>query len=156
MAEQEDTMANNRIYLKCRGCGEVLYLGKRYAGAYWYSDYEGKDLKTKLNDFYDEHWDCRGSSFDNFEIAYEDEPDREAEVIKERAQKKAEIHEITKPNFMINALGIYDESEVVESATVVILHNSVTDEYSVGWFRNENPPPSIGEEDEDDTERDDI
>ncbi len=148
-------MADNRIYLKCRACGKTLFLGKRYIDGYWWSDYGGGELKTQLNDFYEEHWMCRGLGQDIFEIAYEDEPDYTAPIKKdERERKKAEIHEIKKPTLIINSTGLFDESEIVENATVVILHNSTTDEYSVGWFRNDNPPPVIGEREE--TDRDDI
>jgi Na+-transporting NADH:ubiquinone oxidoreductase subunit NqrC len=38
----------------------------------------------------------------------------------------------------ISSIGIYDECETIEDCTVEILHNSVTDEYSIGWYRN-NP-----------------
>ena len=51
-------MANNRIYLRCRGCGEVLFLGKSYLHGFWYESYNGTPLERKLNDFYDDHNYC--------------------------------------------------------------------------------------------------
>ena len=51
-------MANNRIYMRCRGCGAVLFLGKSNYGGYWYDSYRGLPLERKLNDFYEEHNYC--------------------------------------------------------------------------------------------------
>ena len=51
-------MANNRIYLRCRGCGEVLYLGKSYLGGYYYQNHSGSSLVELLNEFYDAHNYC--------------------------------------------------------------------------------------------------
>ena len=42
-------MANNRIYLRCMGCGDVLYLGKTYDMGYWWERYDGIHLEEKLN-----------------------------------------------------------------------------------------------------------
>lgn len=51
-------MANNRIYLRCLGCGEVLYLGKSSLAGFCYASYDGIPLERKLNKFYDEHNYC--------------------------------------------------------------------------------------------------
>jgi hypothetical protein len=51
-------MANNRIYLRCRGCGDVLYMGKSFLEGFYYLSYDGIPLERKLNDFYDEHNYC--------------------------------------------------------------------------------------------------
>lgn len=53
-------MANNRIYLRCRQCGEVLFLGKSFCEGYYYRDYSKTPLplEKKLNDFYDVHTYC--------------------------------------------------------------------------------------------------
>ena len=45
-------MANNRIYLRCKQCGDVLYLGKTFSGGYSYTDYDNINLVEKLNEFY--------------------------------------------------------------------------------------------------------
>ena len=84
-------MANDRIYMRCKKCGEVLYLGKRYIGEYYWEDYakvnnkEHKNdptweaqtehpLEERLNDFYTKHFDCTGDWEANcFEIVYESE-----------------------------------------------------------------------------------
>ena len=51
-------MANNRIYLRCRACGETLYLGKTYLCGFFYMDYDDSSLVRKLNDFYLKHNYC--------------------------------------------------------------------------------------------------
>lgn len=33
---------------------------------------------------------------------------------------------------------VYDEEELHTNCTVQVLHNSVTDEYSIGWWENES------------------
>ena len=51
-------MANNRIYLRCKGCGETLFLGKCFGmGFYWHDYNDGKKgtLSDQLNAFYDKH-----------------------------------------------------------------------------------------------------
>ena len=71
-------MANNRIYLRCKACGEKFYLGKRYCDGYWWERYGDKDpLDRQLNDFYDRHIYCNGYGLDCFEISYEMEPEFE-------------------------------------------------------------------------------
>lgn len=40
--------------------------------------------------------------------------------------------------YTIDSAGIYDEQEIIENCTVIIWHNSITDEYSIGWIKN-NP-----------------
>ena len=48
-------MANNRMYLRCKNCGEVLLLGKTMSNGYSvYSD----TICDDLNEFYDEHNFC--------------------------------------------------------------------------------------------------
>lgn len=49
-------MANNRIYLRCKNCGVVCFLGKCLGGAYHYDI--DNDLQIKLNSFYEEHLFC--------------------------------------------------------------------------------------------------
>ena len=70
-------MANNRLYLRCRGCGKQFFLGKRLSGGYWASEYHaynGVPMTDRLNNFYDEHECCSGSGPDCFELAYEFTP----------------------------------------------------------------------------------
>lgn len=91
-------MANNRIFLRCRKCGSILFLGKCYGDGYFYQNYRGSDLETELNDFYEKHAYCSeplnesdidfiGSKFvqedsyyNRFEIAYEFEDEEDDEV----------------------------------------------------------------------------
>ena len=73
-------MANNRIYLKCKACGETLYLGKRLTDGYYHTDYPDEDgnikpLGRKLNDFYEKHTYCNDHGLDCFEIEYEIDPE---------------------------------------------------------------------------------
>lgn len=51
-------MANNRIYLRCRGCGNVLFLGKSYLDGFYYPCNTDVSLERQLNDFYEEHNYC--------------------------------------------------------------------------------------------------
>lgn len=69
-------MANNRLYIRCRVCGEELCIGKHFGYTYFTPDNE---TDKKLNEFYEKHAFCpkhqdgfadRG----DFEIAYEIEP----------------------------------------------------------------------------------
>ena len=45
-------MANNRMYLRCRTCGDTLFLGKTFGGGYYTSNiyYDGKPHKLIDND----------------------------------------------------------------------------------------------------------
>lgn len=52
-------MANNRIYIRCKGCGEALFLGKTYLSGYFWDAYGGPPLHERLNQFYDKHTYCR-------------------------------------------------------------------------------------------------
>ena len=74
-------MANNRMYLKCAGCGAMFYLGKRYGNGYFYVNYHEElgDLERQLNNFYAMHEFCNGRGLDCFKVAYEfpDEEDTE-------------------------------------------------------------------------------
>lgn len=36
----------------------------------------------------------------------------------------------------ITSMNLYDEVEEISNCTVQILHNTITDEYSIGWWRN--------------------
>lgn len=35
-------------------------------------------------------------------------------------------------------INIFDEREIIENCTVEIWHNSITDEYSIGWWQNDS------------------
>ena len=52
-------MANNRIYLRCKNCGDGFFLGKSYGINYYTDDVYYKDNFVKeLNKFYEEHCLC--------------------------------------------------------------------------------------------------
>ena len=68
-------MANNRIYLRCKACGKMLFLGKHFCQGFYYSSHDGETLKKMLNDFYDEHAYCDEEyPLECFDIRYETEP----------------------------------------------------------------------------------
>lgn len=70
-------MANNRMYLRCKACGEIFFLGKRFGNGYYISQYEqykGVPLMERLNKFYDDHEWCGDAGLDCFELIYEVPP----------------------------------------------------------------------------------
>jgi len=50
-------MANNRLYLVCRVCGDFYCIGKYYPDCGWYN--QGGDTLFGYNDFLDKHGDHR-------------------------------------------------------------------------------------------------
>lgn len=50
-------MANERLYIRCRACGEVFYVGKSFLDGFYYGIEEPK-LADKLNAFYEKHTYC--------------------------------------------------------------------------------------------------
>lgn len=70
-------MANNRMYLRCKACGEIFFLGERFGNGYYISQYEqykGVPLMERLNKFYDDHEWCGDAGLDCFELIYEVPP----------------------------------------------------------------------------------
>lgn len=65
-------MANNRMWLVCRGCGKKILLGKTMLSGY-YVHYD--DIQTELNNFYGEHAFCDEKeevySENQYELAYD-------------------------------------------------------------------------------------
>ena len=57
-------MANNRIYLRCKGCGDTLFLGKTFLRGYYWDPHGGKPLEDRLNEFYDKHNYCMNPKSD--------------------------------------------------------------------------------------------
>ena len=73
-------MANDRIYLRCKRCGEAMFLGKTFGDGYYWSQYKPYTLQETLNGFYDKHFICVYPSEDDmgenvFEIVYENDDD---------------------------------------------------------------------------------
>lgn len=60
-------MANNRMYLKCRTCGELISLGSCICSPYeiyqWKSvehpEQDYLDYRDALNEFYEKHFHCQ-------------------------------------------------------------------------------------------------
>lgn len=84
-------MADNRIYLRCKECGGLLFLGKRLGGGYYWNNYgkennraarynptytpqDERPLEDRLNQFYVDHEWC-GDTLDHFDIVYEMDED---------------------------------------------------------------------------------
>lgn len=68
-------MANNRMYLRCRACGEKFFLGKHFCRNWYLENYreiEGGSIQEQLNKFYSEHIYCKGRPLECFDIVYED------------------------------------------------------------------------------------
>ena len=64
-------MANNRLYIRCKQCGEVIYLAKHFGGSLHTADYNG-DFIDKLNDFWEEHCYClQGNEHYSLELCEE-------------------------------------------------------------------------------------
>jgi hypothetical protein len=65
-------MANNSMWLVCRGCGKALLLGKVHQSAY---STHHEDMNKKLNEFYNLHSFCdknnEVSNENQFELAYD-------------------------------------------------------------------------------------
>ena len=75
-------MANDRIYMRCKSCGQKLYIGKSMGGGFYYPDWMS-ELERKLNDFYYDHTFCNGGDEGTFDIVYESEKEKtfEQEII---------------------------------------------------------------------------
>lgn len=75
-------MADNRIYLRCAGCGKDLYLGKRLGGCYYWENYgeDGTHLEDNLNEFFEKHLYCNGRGPDCFYIGYDFEDEADVKV----------------------------------------------------------------------------
>ncbi len=64
-------MANNRIYMRCKGCGAWLYLGKTFLQGYFIRQPE--TLGEELNKFYDDHNYCENPRVDLSCVPYDAE-----------------------------------------------------------------------------------
>ena len=63
-------MADNRLYLRCSVCGDLLFLGSRLGICY---SIEENDLSEKLNEFYKKHEDCQFEKIEPYELVNEDD-----------------------------------------------------------------------------------
>ena len=90
-------MANNRMWLRCRGCGKEFFLGKRFGEGYFieqYEIYKGVPLIDRLNKFYSEHEWCGDEGLDCFELHYEDEPAPKTNADKIRSMTDEELADV--------------------------------------------------------------
>lgn len=85
-------MANNRMYLKCRSCGESIYIGGELMTPYWIDKRDGKneDFRDDLNEFYEKHHYCYEgdtnseiNTTNQFTLAYEFLEDGDILVVEE-------------------------------------------------------------------------
>jgi len=92
-------MANNRMYIRCKECGEILFIGKTMSDGYYLSN---ENIYNDLNSFYEQHnWCSKEKNLsdinycgtplgiedhndNNFEIAYEFENNEELVEIKKK------------------------------------------------------------------------
>ena len=54
-------MADNRMFIRCRVCGETFYLGiyhEQFLGYSTYTQKSEKDTVEKLDKFFDKHTQC--------------------------------------------------------------------------------------------------
>ena len=51
-------MANNRLYIRCKQCGDVIFIGKHFCDSLKLSA-EPETFVNALNDFYYEHYYCQ-------------------------------------------------------------------------------------------------
>ena len=107
-------MANSRIMLVCKHCGEGLYLGKGYMGAYFTRD---TDLCSRLNEFFDEHeygscsendFDCSDNARNHFVIL------EEGETLADVAPKSEIAREIFEDILKIKGLELNDWLAIAE------------------------------------------
>lgn len=80
-------MADNRMYLRCRGCGEAMVLAKMNTGVGWYSVMSAEQKGQELLDFIEKHHTCCNNideyaryvetdrNFEPFDLIYENDPD---------------------------------------------------------------------------------
>ena len=79
-------MADNRMYLRCRGCGDAIALAKMNTGMGWYSVMSAEHKGRVLLDFIEQHQTCCNTideyarhvemdkDFEPFDLIYENNP----------------------------------------------------------------------------------
>ena len=92
-------MADNRMYLRCKGCGAEMMLAKMGCGMDWYFNSRDEAKGRELSNFLEAHGHCCDDVDDGlkdwdewqnarpFEIVYENDPDW---------HKKKSLQELTK------------------------------------------------------------
>lgn len=79
-------MADNRMYLQCKGCGKTIVLAKMYVNTGWYSASSPREKGQRLIDFIEKHQTCCNTiddydrhmemdkDFEPFGLIYENNP----------------------------------------------------------------------------------
>lgn len=87
-------MANNRMWLVCRGCGTGILIGKIMSSGYYTSV---DSFEDNLNEFYDTHAFCGNVNPENmFEMQYEsacDDGVKECDYNTMKLYKPKEAHQ---------------------------------------------------------------
>ena len=64
-------MADDRIYLRCKICKKVLFLGKRLGFGYYWENYgDERPLEDLLNEFFETHFECAMDQPDETDICF--------------------------------------------------------------------------------------
>ena len=92
-------MANNRMFIRCKQCGEIFLIGKTMRNGYYLSN---ENILNDLNTFYEQHNWCNKEknmndisycdtplgiddhNDNNFEIAYEFENNKDLVEVKQK------------------------------------------------------------------------
>ena len=70
-------MANDRMYIKCTGCGKAVMLAKHFASPWGVHCYqEGYTMEYVLGVFFEEHFKCGNYENKNYKIVYESGDER--------------------------------------------------------------------------------
>lgn len=87
-------MANNRMWLRCRTCGNIFFMGKSYQDGYYTLDdyYDGKSFLKAYNDFLDKHAYCN-EELNEKEIKYIDTPFKKVDSYENRFEICYEIED---------------------------------------------------------------
>ena len=103
-------MANDRMYIRCKGCGDLHYLAKCYDDGY-FTTHEGEELRQGLDDFFDRHkWCYRDKYYGGFELVYESDEDAENEDEDERIRKALiKLMTVAGENYVMSATGFEKE-----------------------------------------------
>ena len=79
-------MANNRMFLVCRGCGKPLMIGKVMSSNYSTATLDGEEFNNDLLNFYGNHAFCSEKeevhNENQFKLCYEIAWDKEVEELK--------------------------------------------------------------------------
>jgi len=90
-------MANNRMYLRCKGCGKTFLLAKFYPSTGYYTnviDEFAEEYVNRLDKYLDKHrggCSCTEDPENIFEIVYEHADDKKVEITAEEFKRRLNI-----------------------------------------------------------------